>query len=72
MHAEPSHWVRGCVFFFGEYIALKIWTIILTIDQHCHFLIFGFEMDAGENGEEDPCRKILLKEMKSWEMIVPF
>jgi hypothetical protein len=62
----------GVVCFFWGYIALKIWTIILTIDQHCHFLIFGFEMDAQENGEEDTCMKILLKEMKSWEMIVPF
>jgi hypothetical protein len=59
-------------FFFCRYIALKRWTIILTIGQHCHFLIFGFEMDAREYGEEDPCMKILLKEMKSWEMIVPF
>jgi hypothetical protein len=51
-------------------IALKRWTIILTIGQHCHFLIFRFEMDSQENGEEeDPCMKILLKEMKSWEMI---
>jgi hypothetical protein len=25
-----------------------------------------------EIGEEDPCMKILLKEMKSWEMTVPF
>jgi hypothetical protein len=55
-----------------RYIALKVWTIILTIDQHCHFLIFGFEMDARENGEEDPCMKFLLKEKKSWEMIAPF
>jgi hypothetical protein len=23
-------------------------------------------MDTQENGEEDPCMKILLKEMKSW------
>jgi hypothetical protein len=62
-----------CFFFFlFGYIALKRWTIILTIGQHCHFLIFGFEMDAHENGEEDPCIKILLKEMKSWETIVPF
>jgi hypothetical protein len=29
-------------------------------------------MDTQENGEEDPCMKILLKEIKSWEMIVPF
>ncbi len=71
MHAEPSHWVWGSVF-LGGYIALKIWTIILTIGRHCHFLIFGFEMDAQESGEEDPCMKILLKEMKSWEMTVPF
>jgi hypothetical protein len=26
-------------------------------------------MDTQENGEKDPCMKILLKEMKSWEMI---
>jgi hypothetical protein len=57
---------------FFEYIALKIWSIILTIGQECHFLIFGFEMDTQENGEEDRCMKILLKEMKSWEMIVAF
>jgi len=24
-------------------------------------------MNAQENGKEDPCMKILLKEMKSWE-----
>jgi hypothetical protein len=53
-----------CVFFLG-YIALKIWSMILTIGQECHFLIFGFEMDTQENGEEDLCMKILLKEMKS-------
>jgi hypothetical protein len=35
-------------------IALKRWTIILTIGQHCHFLIFRFEMDTQENGEEAP------------------
>jgi hypothetical protein len=29
-------------------------------------------MNAQENGEEEPYMKILLKEMKSWEMIVPF
>jgi hypothetical protein len=65
VHDEPSHWVWGRVFFFLGYIALKIWSIILTIGQECHFLIFGFEMDTQENGEEDPCMKILLKEMKS-------
>jgi hypothetical protein len=54
------------------YIALKIWIIILTIDQHGHLLIVGFEMDVQENGKENPCMKILLKKMKSWEMIVPF
>ncbi len=26
--------------------------------QHCHFLIFGFEINAQENVEEDPCMKI--------------
>jgi hypothetical protein len=72
VHAEPSHWVSGGVCDFFWYIALKIWTVILITGQHCHFLLFGFEMDAQENGEEDPCMKILLKEMKSWEMIVPF
>jgi hypothetical protein len=61
-----------CVFLFFWDIALKRWTIILTTGQHCHFLIFAFEMHARENEEEDPCMKILLKEMKSWEMIVPF
>jgi hypothetical protein len=61
----------SCVFFCG-YIALKIWIIILTIGQHYHFLIFGFEMDVQQNGKENPCMKILLKETKSWEMIVPF
>jgi hypothetical protein len=46
-------------FFFGGYIALKIWSLILTIGQQCHFLIFGFEMDTQEeNGEEDPFRGI--------------
>jgi hypothetical protein len=60
-------------FFVLAYVALKTWTIILTIGQHCHFLIFGFEMKAQEEiGEEDPCMKILLKEMKSWEMTLPF
>jgi len=30
-------------------------------------------MNAQEEiGEEDTCMKILLKEMKSWEMTVPF
>jgi hypothetical protein len=43
----------------GFGVALKRWTIILTIGQHCHLLIFGFEMEAQENGEEDPCMKIL-------------
>ncbi len=71
MHVRPSYWVRGHVFFLG-YIALKIWIIILTIDQHGHLLIVGFEMDVQENGKENPCMKILLKKMKSWEMIVPF
>jgi len=45
----------GC--WFTPAIALKRWTIILTMGQHCPFLIFGFEMDAQENGEEDPCMK---------------
>jgi hypothetical protein len=62
----------GVIGFFLGYVALKTWTIILTIGQHCQFLIFGFEMNVKENGEEDPCMKILLKEIKSWEMIVPF
>jgi hypothetical protein len=55
----------GVVWFFWGYVALKIWSIILTTGQECHLLIFGFEMDTPENGEEDPCMKILLKEMKS-------
>lgn len=42
-----------CFFFLFGHIALKIWTIILTIGQHCHFLIFGFGV-AQENREEDP------------------
>jgi len=44
-----------CVFFFCYDIASKRdGQIILATVQHCHFLIFGFEMDARENEEEDP------------------
>jgi hypothetical protein len=44
-----------CLFFFFcfGYTALKIWPIILTVGQHCHFLIFGFGV-AKENGEDHP------------------
>ncbi len=48
------------LFFFGYYIASKIWTIILTIGQHCHFLIFGFGI-AQENGEDDPMYELELR-----------
>jgi hypothetical protein len=59
-------------FFFYDIAWKRDGQIILATGQHCHFLIFGFEMDTRKNEEEDPCMKILLKEMKSWEMIVPF
>jgi hypothetical protein len=59
VHAdEPSHWVLGSCVFFGVHCIEETWTIILTIGQHCQFLIFGFEMNAQENGEEDPCMKL--------------
>jgi hypothetical protein len=38
---------------------LKIWTIILTIGQHCHFLIFGFGV-AHENREDPPIYELEL------------
>jgi hypothetical protein len=69
--AHPQNGLNGLILnsctggcWFTPAIELKRWTIILTIGQHCHFLIFGFEMDAQENGEEDPCMKILLKEIE--------